>query len=338
MAIRTARLELVPGALELIDAARDDPGELGRLLAARVPASWPPEYLDRPALEFTRAKMEAAPSELGWWLYFVVLRDKDPARHELVGTCGYVGPPAADGTVEIGYSIVAEHQRRGYATEAVRGLLARAFALAEVRRVIADTLPALEPSIGVLVKSGFRLIGEGSAPGVVRFELTREAFERTPPSASDAPAIVPFEERHRADCAAILARLPEWFGIPAANEAYLATLGRLATSVVSLDGTTAAFMALEPLTPHAGEIHVMAVGPEFRRRGIGRALVHEAETWLRQRGGSLLHVKTLAPSHPDPHYAETRAFYSALGFLPLLETTAFWGEKLPTLMLVKALR
>ena len=80
MAIRTARLELVPATLALVGAALDDAGELGRLLAARVPASWPPEYLDQAALDFTRARLEAVPAELGWWLYFVVLRDKDPAR------------------------------------------------------------------------------------------------------------------------------------------------------------------------------------------------------------------------------------------------------------------
>ena len=38
---------------------------------------------------------------------------------------------------------------------------------------LAETLPELTPSIGVLEKCGFRLIGDGSEPGVIRFELTR---------------------------------------------------------------------------------------------------------------------------------------------------------------------
>jgi RimJ/RimL family protein N-acetyltransferase len=42
--------------------------------------------------------------------------------------------------------------------------------------VIAETLPELTPSIGVLGKCGFHLIGEGSEPGVIRFELTRAAY------------------------------------------------------------------------------------------------------------------------------------------------------------------
>jgi RimJ/RimL family protein N-acetyltransferase len=75
--------------------------------------------------------------------------------------------------VEVGYGIVRDYQRRGYATEAVRELVATAFELPEVTCVTAETLPELTPSIGVLHKCGFRLIGEGSAAGVIRFELRR---------------------------------------------------------------------------------------------------------------------------------------------------------------------
>jgi RimJ/RimL family protein N-acetyltransferase len=53
-------------------------------------------------------------------------------------------------------------------------LIGRAFAFPDVRRVIAETLPELTPSIGVLRKCGFRFIGEGSEPGVIRFAITRE--------------------------------------------------------------------------------------------------------------------------------------------------------------------
>jgi hypothetical protein len=52
----------------------------------------------------------------------------------------------------------------------------------------------------------------------------------------------------------------------------------------------------------------------------------------------MLQVKTLGPSHPDPFYRRTRAFYEAQGFVPLEETTAFWGEDNPTLVMVKSLR
>ena len=52
----------------------------------------------------------------------------------------------------------------------------------------------------------------------------------------------------------------------------------------------------------------------------------------------LLHVKTRGPSDPDPGYARTQRFYEGMGFVPMLETTAFWGPADPTLVLVKWLR
>jgi RimJ/RimL family protein N-acetyltransferase len=38
---------------------------------------------------------------------------------------------------------------------------------------IAQTLPELAPSIGVLEKCGFRFAGEGGEPGVIRYERGR---------------------------------------------------------------------------------------------------------------------------------------------------------------------
>jgi ribosomal-protein-alanine N-acetyltransferase len=105
----------------------------------------------------------------------VILTEGETGR-TLIGSAGYKGPPSADGMVEVGYGIVRDHQRQGYASEAVRGLVAHAFALPTVRRVIAETLPELIPSIGVLRKCGFRFIGNGSEPGVIRFELTRAEY------------------------------------------------------------------------------------------------------------------------------------------------------------------
>jgi RimJ/RimL family protein N-acetyltransferase len=110
-----------------------------------------------------------------WWLYFVVLGQADTGRR-LIGSVGYKGPPSDDGMVEVGYGIVRDQHRLGYASEAVRGLLARAFASPEVTRVTAETYPELVGSIGVLRRCGFRFIGEGSEPGVIRYEITRVEY------------------------------------------------------------------------------------------------------------------------------------------------------------------
>jgi len=176
--IVTERLDLVPATTGSVRAALDGAVALSGALKARVPDTWPPEYVDDAALQFTIARLEEDPSAAGWWMYFMVLRGAPPAGRVLIGTGGFSGPPSPDGTVEVGYGIVNEYQRRGYATEAVGGMLAHAFAFPAVSRVMAETLPALEPSIGVLKKCGFSFIGDGSGPGIIRFELTRGSYGR----------------------------------------------------------------------------------------------------------------------------------------------------------------
>ena len=147
--------------------------------------------------------------------------------------------------------------------------------------------------------------------------------------------LIDFEERHRVACAHVIHRLPDWFGIEASNQAYVAALGRLPTFVLEDRGAVLGFIALEQTSAAAVEIHVMAVVPNLHRAGIGRAMLSQAEGWVRSRTCSILHVKTLGASHPNPFYARTRAFYEALGFRPVFETAAFWGPENPTLVLVK---
>jgi ribosomal protein S18 acetylase RimI-like enzyme len=89
--------------------------------------------------------------------------------------------------------------------------------------------------------------------------------------------------------------------------------------------------------PSSYEIHFLAVHPDCHRQGIGRGLVALLEGEARRRGGCWMHVKTLGPSHPDPFYARTRAFYSALGYQPLFESSAIWGPENPALILIKSL-
>jgi GNAT superfamily N-acetyltransferase len=149
--------------------------------------------------------------------------------------------------------------------------------------------------------------------------------------------VVPYEPGYAADCAGILGSLPEWFGFESANQEYLASLERLPAFVARLDGAVAGFIALAEQTASAAEIHVLAVDRMHHRHGIGRRLIEHAERWLRSRGNLLVYVMTLGPSNPDEGYRRTRAFYQALGFLPLFESTAFWGAEQPTLVLVKVL-
>jgi GNAT superfamily N-acetyltransferase len=137
-------------------------------------------------------------------------------------------------------------------------------------------------------------------------------------------------------CESILRALPDWFGIEASNVAYVRSLSEL-PGLVALDGEeVVGFLAVRRHNPSTSEVHVMGVRADRHRSGIGRALIVRAEQELLAPTTRLLEVKTLGPSHPDPFYARTRAFYSALGFLPLEETN-LWGDDQPCLILVKPL-
>jgi RimJ/RimL family protein N-acetyltransferase len=172
--LRTGRLDLVGCTADLLRAEGDDRNRFAQLLDARVPDEWPPDLYDDDARLWSLSQVESGPDVEGWLLYYMVVRPvQGLGERELVGIVGYKGPPKVDGTVELGYSVMEAHRRRGYASEAVAALVERAFAFPKVVRVIAETLPDLTASILVLKRNGFTLVGEGSDEGSIRFESAR---------------------------------------------------------------------------------------------------------------------------------------------------------------------
>jgi len=148
----------------------------------------------------------------------------------------------------------------------------------------------------------------------------------------------------------ILRALPTWFGIEAALREYVRAADELDTLVAMVarpacggqvrevrPDQVIGFVTLRETSVDALELHVMGVLPSWHRRGAGRALVERAASYARAEGYTLLHVKTLAPSHPDTGYAATRAFYEAVGFRPLEVLTQVWGPENPCLLLVRPL-
>lgn len=178
--IRTARLRLVRATPAHLRAELASSAAFADALGVDVAASWPPELYDADAIRWALRWLEAHPNDVQWGFYYIV----EAERAQAIGAGGYKGVPDDTGTVEIGYSVVPERRRRGFAREAVDGWLGQAFADARVRRVIAHTLTELEPSIGVLRSAGFSFVGAGNdpqEPSAVQYELTREAYERVVP-------------------------------------------------------------------------------------------------------------------------------------------------------------
>ena len=171
MIIVTDRLELIAGTLELTEAELHDPGRFADLLAARVPANWPPPLNDNATMDWCRRYYKKHSDGVGWANWYFVLREDSSRQRVAIGNGGFGGKPTAGGTIKLGYSIMQEFQERGYATEAVRGLVLWAFSHSEVARIIGETYPNLTKSIRVLEKNGFVFIGGGAESGVIGYEL-----------------------------------------------------------------------------------------------------------------------------------------------------------------------
>jgi RimJ/RimL family protein N-acetyltransferase len=171
--IETERLELVAATADIVRAEISRRAAFARLLAARVPADWPPQYNDIDSMIFTRDQLDEVPGDIGWWKWYFIVRDTPDNERIAIGCGGFHGPPDEDNEVEVGYSVMEEFQRQGYGSEATAGLIAWAFEQ-QVQKVKAQTLPELTASIRLLAKNGFAYVGEGSEPGVILYAKNRE--------------------------------------------------------------------------------------------------------------------------------------------------------------------
>ena len=165
---------MIAATLEHVRTELEAPEQLSTLLDAQVSSAWPTGEYDREAMEFFRARLEEGGKAVeGWYGWYVVRKADAHNPRALIGAGGYLGPPDADGTVEVGYSILPEWQRRGYASEIVQVLVQHAFTFAQVKRVIAHTRETNQASIGVLMRCGFLAAGAGQEAGTLRFERGR---------------------------------------------------------------------------------------------------------------------------------------------------------------------
>ena len=163
----TQRLELVPVTLAIIQADLHRRDELPALLNAALGKGWPPPLVDVAAMQRHKDAFIKDPDPGPWTSWYWITRQP----RVLIGMSGFKSRPK-DGVVEIGYSAIPPFQRRGYATEAVTAMVEFAFAN-EVNCIAAETLPEIIASQRLLLKCGFKSCGQGSEPGVIRFECCR---------------------------------------------------------------------------------------------------------------------------------------------------------------------
>ena len=102
-------------------------------------------------------QLRVAPGPDPWTLGFAVVHREEGLT---IGSAGFKGPPDESGVVEIAYGIAPGYQRRGFATESARALVAFALERVDVTVIRAHTMPENGPSGRVLAHCGFQHVGE----------------------------------------------------------------------------------------------------------------------------------------------------------------------------------
>lgn len=136
-----------------------------------VPDSLPPDVVLQTAL----GKIRSNPGDSIWSFprLFVLAENRS-----IVGSGIFKRPPDRDGAVEIGYGVAESERGQGYATTAVRLLIAQAFDSHSVAMVYALVNPDNRASVRVLEKAGMSCAGKLIHPedGLMhRYEVGRHA-------------------------------------------------------------------------------------------------------------------------------------------------------------------
>lgn len=136
----------------------------------------------------------------------------------------------------------------------------------------------------------------------------------------------------------VLNQLPAWFGIPSSTAEYVRESSKMPFWAAYEKGNAVGFISVKENNEYTSELYVMGIEENYHHKGIGRQLFEECYAYCKEKGKEFIQVKTLDASNPDPSYAKTRKFYSALGFRPLECFTELWGEGNPCLIMIMAIK
>jgi rhodanese-related sulfurtransferase/GNAT superfamily N-acetyltransferase len=121
-------------------------------------------------------------------------------------------------------------------------------------------------------------------------------------------------------CDAIIASLPEWFGMQEGIDECADAVRTQPGLVCERDGRVIGFLTVVRRSPVTAQISWLAVHADERGKGAGTALLDRLTDDLATDHVRLLLVETLSDREdPGPEYAATRAFYLARGFTPAAE-------------------
>jgi len=166
--LHTTRLELHPLPAAAARALPHDRETAARLLGATLSVDWPhTDLLDVLPIQ-AAAGLDDEPFDV--W----VIIERESAT--VIGDIGFLGPPNANCTVEIGYSVIPDRRRRRYASEAAHALVEWALGQPQVGVVVAGCDRKSAASIRILERIGFVRTGETN--GQLRWRIEASHDER----------------------------------------------------------------------------------------------------------------------------------------------------------------
>ena len=157
----TPRLVLRTMSVSFLEAGLDDDLAAAEAhLGLRVRADW---FAEKALMQLRLEDLDHDPAYLAWSLRAIGLR----STQEMVGYIGfhsrpnppYLQPLVAD-AVELGYTVFQSFRARGFATEAVIGLIGWAHRRAGIGNFVVSIAPDNQPSRAIAARLGFRRVGE----------------------------------------------------------------------------------------------------------------------------------------------------------------------------------
>lgn len=133
---------------------------------------------------------------------------------------------------------------------------------------------------------------------------------------------------------AVARALPQWFNEPGLRQMAV-DFSQQAGAVAADRDQVVGFVTWAPFPEAAGamEITWLGVAPQCKGQDAGRRLCAAAEAGARAAGCHALVVTTLADTCDYEPYAQTRAFYHAVGFTDFRVDKAYWSAEEDRLVL-----
>ncbi|MBR2924885.1 MAG: GNAT family N-acetyltransferase [Clostridia bacterium] len=134
----------------------------------------------------------------------------------------------------------------------------------------------------------------------------------------------------------ILENLHAWFEVDESREQYIRECSDWIFFAAKENGDDAGFLCLKETGRQTVELAVMGVLREYHRRGLGRALLKEAQKVAAKEGYSFMQVKTVKMGVYED-YDVTNRFYLSMGFAEFEVLEELWGKENPCQIYVMSL-